>query len=354
MLELFKTKKRSVIGVDLSATAIKLMEVSYKSKQYCIENCVIAPLPHSVMEANSVKNTDAAAQIFKEKIGFLNISSKLIALAVPDCAVITKTIQMDESLSEHEIEEMVFIEADKYIPYPIEEINLDFSVLGPSSKNASMVDVLLVASRAENVSSRVQVIEQAGFKTESVDVESFAIERAFRLVPTLLPDEGKNKTIALVDIGSVYTNLYIMHNLKIIFSREEEFGCEQLVKEVANFYGLSYEKAHQALETRTLPESFSEKLLQPFKELLVSQLKRTLQFFFSTSNHSYIDYILLAGGVTKIPDLDEAIEREINIPTQVINPLSHMKLSPAVDKHFIEDNGPLMLISLGLALRNRE
>lgn len=352
VLELFKPKRRSIIGVDISSTSIKVMELSEKSGNYRIEACGIASLPQNSIEANLVKAPSDTSKVFKRLVEQLNLSSKTVALAVPDSAVITKKIQLDEALSEVEIEEMVTIEADKYIPYAIDEINLDFNVLGPSPKNSSMIDVLLVASRAENVSSRVDVVTNAGLEAELVDVESFAIERSCQLLSKQLPAEGKDKTIAIIDVGAHYTHLYILHNLKVIFSREEEFGCELLIKEVSKYYELNHDDARKAMELEDLPASYVDDVLDPFKELVILQVKRTLQFFFSTSNHSYIDYILLAGGATKIRGLTETIQNEVNITTEIANPLAFIDKSSSVDKEMIDSNGPLFLVCCGLAMRN--
>lgn len=354
MLDLFRPKHSGIIGVDISSTSIKVMEMSGTPGNYRVDACGIASLPENTIETNLVKDLDVATDVFKQLISQMKLSAKSVALAVPDSAVITKTIQLDEGLSDLEMEEMVYMEADKYVPYSIDEINIDFAILGPSPKSSAMVDVLLVASRAENVTSRVNVVTEAGLEARIVDVESLAIERSCELLQKQLPAQGKDKTVAVIDIGSMYTHLYILHNLKVIFSREEEFGCEQLIKEVAKYYDLEHDQARKAMESGDLPASYNEDVLEPFKELVILQVKRTLQFFFSTSNHSYIDYIVLAGGATKISGLDEIIQNEINITTEIANPLSQVKLAPSIDKDFVYDNASLLLVCCGLAMRGHQ
>jgi len=275
-------------------------------------------------------------------------------LAVPDSAVITKMIQMDASLNELEMEELVILEADKYIPYAIDEINIDFDVIGPSIKNSALVDVLLVASRAENVNSRVDVVSQAGLDVKIVDVESFAIERVCQLMKDNLPAQGIDKTIAVVDIGAVYTHLHILHNMKVVFTREEEFGCFQLIKEVSKSADISLQEARQLVESYQLDKAYSERVLESFKESVVMQVKRTLQFFFSTSNHSFIDYILLAGGATKIDGIAELLQKEIGITVGVADPIKNFSLSPKVHRDQLTKDAPVLLVCCGLALRHLE
>ena len=262
MLKLFKSKHRSILGVDISSTSVKILEVSSSGDQYCVEWYGSAILPENAMEGNIVKNVDAVASTIKKLIANAQFSSRLVALAVPDSSAISKIIQVNDGLSDQEIEEVVVTEADKYIPYPIDEINIDFNVLGHSAKNAAMLDVLIVASRAENVSNRVEVITRAGLDAKIVDVESYAVERVTQLLKSELPAGGEKKNIAIIDIGAVYTHLFVLHGMKIIFSREEEFGGRQLIDAVVQRYDLGRSEALVAIEQGTLPSDYVNEVLQ--------------------------------------------------------------------------------------------
>ena len=354
MLKLFRSKHRSILGIDISSTSVKILEVSVSGDQYCVEGYGSAPLPENSMEGNTIKDVDAVANSIKKLLGTAQLSCRQAACAVPDSSAISKIIQINDGLSEQEIEELVVTEADKYIPYPIDEINIDFNVLGPSSKNSAMVDVLIVASRAENVSSRVDVITRAGLEAKVVDVESYAVERSAQLLASELPAGGDKKNIAIIDIGAIYTHLFVLHGMKIVFSREEEFGGKQLIDAVVQRYGIQRRDALVAIEDGSLPADYTDEVLQPFKELILLQVKRALQFFFSTSHHTFVDHIILAGGVAKQLDIAQLLQQQINIPTTIANPLAHMSFAKNVNREMITRDSPMLMVACGLALRQIE
>lgn len=351
MLNLFKSKHRSILGIDISSTSVKILELSLKGDDYCIENYGSAVLPEHAMEGNVIKDIDAVANTIKKLINTSHFSCKQVACAVPDSCAISKIIQINSGLSEQEIEELVVSEADKYIPYPIDEINIDFNVLGPSSKNSAMIDVLIVASRAENVSNRAEVITRAGLEPKVIDVESYAVERAVQLLKDDLPAGGEKKNIAVIDIGAVYTHLFVLHGMRVIFSREEEFGGKQLIDAVVKKYDIQRDEAVVGIEQSTLASDYIDEILQPFNELIFLQVKRALQFFFSTSHHTFVDHILLAGGVTKQPGIAQLLQDHINIPTSIANPFSKMGLAKHLNREAINQASPTLMVACGLALR---
>ena len=330
---------------------MEILEISSTNDQHRVEGYGSASLPENAMEGSVIKDAEAVANTIKALLVKSNISCKHAAVAVPDSSAISKVIQINDGLSEQEIEELVIMEADKYIPYPIDEVNIDFNVLGPSLKNSAMLDVLIVASRAENVTSRVDVITLAGLEPKIVDVESYAVERAAQLLASELPAGGEKKNIAIIDIGAVYTHLFVLHGMKMIFSREEEFGGKQLINSVVQHYGISTSEALLGIEQGNLPEDYTNELLQPFRESIVLQTKRALQFFFSTSQYTYVDYILLAGGVARQPGLAQLLQEHINIPTSVVKPFDRMDLAKGVERDIITRDSPMLMVACGLALR---
>jgi type IV pilus assembly protein PilM len=351
VFKLLKSKPRSILGIDISSTSVKILEISTADDQYWVQGYGRIVLPENSMEGGLIKDVDAVASTIRQLLSSAHLSCKQAALAVPDSTAISKIIQLNEGLKEEEIEELVAMEADKYIPYPIDEINLDFSVLGPSLKNSAMVDVLIVASRAENVNNRVEAITRAGLEAKIVDVESYAVERAAQLLAPDLPAGGVNKIVAIIDIGAMYTHFFILHGLKIIFSREEEFGGKQLIDAIAHRYHMKPLEAERALEKGDLPEDFEAEILQPFKEAILLQIKRALQFFFSTSHHTFVDYLILAGGVAKQSNIAQLVQEHINIPTGVANPFINMNLAKRVSREQITQDSPGLLVACGLALR---
>lgn len=351
MLKLFKPKSRSIIGIDITSSSVKVLEISSTDNKYRIEGYGAEPLPANAIEGNTVKDIEAVAMCIKRVLSKAHLSGKHAVVAVPDSAVISKVVQINDGLNDAEIEELIVMEADKYIPYPIDEINIDFEVLGHSPKNSAMLDVLIVASRAENVGSRVEAVTRAGLEAKIVDVESFAVERAAHLLAKELPAQGQDKIVAVIDIGTLYTHLFVLHGMKIIFTREEEFGGKQLIDSIAAQYQVSFEQAALMKAEVNLPENYEEEVLAPFIEMILLQVKRTLQFFFSTSHHGFVDHIILAGGVARLPNLAGLVQEKTGIPTSVADPLHEMDFGKHVNRDEVVSQAPSLLVACGLALR---
>lgn len=354
MFKLLKPKHHSILGIDISSSAIKILELSGSAGSLCVEGYGRELLPANALDGNVIKDIDAVADCIKKLIHNSGLSCKQVAVAVPDSAVISKVVQINDGLSVQEMEELVVIEADKYIPYPIDEINLDFEIQGHSAKNSAMLDILIVASRAENVSSRVEAITRAGLETKVVDVESYAVERAAQLFSKDLPSGGQDKIVAIIDIGAHYTHLFVLDGMKLTFSREEKFGGMQLIDSIAEHYQMTHEEALAAKYENNLPEDYEVAVLEPFKEIIQLQIKRTLQFFYSTSQHNYVDHILLAGGLARQAGLATQIQEQLNVPVTVANPLTHMSFGKKVNMDILNQDAPSLMVACGLALRNVE
>lgn len=354
VLKLFRPKQRSILGIDITSSTVKILQISGTGDQLCLEAYGRESLPSNALDGNVIKDVNAVSLCIKKIIDKSHITCKKVALAVPDSLVISKIVQMNEGLSEQELEELVVLEADKYIPYPIDEINIDFQVLGYSPKNPSMVDVLVVASRAENVSNRVEAATRAGLEVKIVDVESYAVERAAQLLTYALPAGGQDKIVAIVDIGAKYTHLFILHGMKLIFSREEVYGGIQLVEAIVEHYKMPIEQAVDVLEHDLLPEDYVKEVLEPFKQMVLLQIKRTLQFFYSSSQHGYVDHIILAGGLARQPGLVALIQEQLGTTATVANPFSSMSIGKMVNIEVINRDAPALLVACGLALRHIE
>ncbi len=353
LLPKFLTRtKPSILGLDISTTAVKLLELSKSGDRYRVESYAVEPLPpNSVIEKN-ISDVEEVGQAIKRAVKRSGTRAKFAAAAVAGSAVITKVISMPGSYSDEEMESQIELEADQYIPYPLEEVNLDFEVLGPSEDDPERVDVLLAASRAENVDVRVEAIEVAGLTARIIDVEAYAMENAFALVADQMPDHGVGKTIAVVDIGATMTTLNVLHDLKTIYTREQVFGGKQLTEEIQRRYGLSYEEAGMAKRQGGLPDNYVPEVLEPFKEAMAQQVSRSLQFFFSSSQYNHIDYIVLAGGSSSIPGVDELIEHKQGVPTAVANPFTNMSIAPRIKAQVLSNDAPALMIACGLALRS--
>jgi len=352
LADIFKPKKPPVLGLDISSTAVKLLELGKSGDRLRVESYAVEPLPpNSVIEKN-ISDVEAVGEAIKRVVKRSGSRTRFAAAAVAGSAVITKTVSMPANLSEDELEQQIQLEADQYIPYPLEEVNLDFEVLGPTENDPERVDVLLAASRSENVDVRVAAIELAGLKAKIIDVEAYAIENAFQLLAPQLPEQGIDQTIAVVDVGATMTTLNVMHDLKNIYTREQVFGGKQLTEEIQRRYGLSYEEAGMAKRQGGLPDNYVPEVLEPFMETMAQQVSRSLQFFFSANQYSSVDHIVLAGGSAMIPGIDELIADKLGVHTSIANPFANMTLASRVKAQSLSNDAPALMIACGLALRS--
>jgi type IV pilus assembly protein PilM len=340
-----------LVGVDISSTAVKLLQLSRSGERYRVEHYAVEPLPPNAVVEKNIVAVEAVGEAIRRAMSRSGSKAKAAAAAVAGSAVITKVIPMPAELDEDELESQVELEAVNYIPYPIEEVNLDFEVLGPMPGNPEMVQVLLAASRSENVEMRASALELGGVAAKVMDVEAFAIENAFSLISGTLgiPRDG---IVALVDVGATMTTLNILRNGRSLYSREQVFGGKQLTDEVMRRYGLSYEEAGLAKRQGGLPESYEIEVLEPFKEALVQQISRLLQFFYAGSEFNRVDQVVLAGGCASIAGIAEMVEEQLGVQTVVANPLAQMTLGPRVQAHALAQDAPALMIACGLAMRS--
>ena len=349
---LLSRKKPPLIGLDISSTAVKLLELSETNGRYRVESYAVEPLPaNSVVEKN-IADVEAVGESIRRAVKRSGTRNKSAAVAVAGSSVITKVISMSATLKDDEMESQIELEADQYIPYPLDEVRMDFEVLGPSEKNPDMVDVLLAASRSENVETRISALEIGGLTPRVVDVEAYALENSFALLAEQLPDGGYDQTIAVIDVGATMTTLNVLHDRKIIYTREQVFGGKQLTEEIMRRYGLSYEEAGMAKRQGGLPDNYIPEVLDPFKDAMTQQVSRSLQFFFSSSQYNSVDQIILAGGSASIPGIDELIEDKIGTATSIANPFANMSLAPRVKPQTLSNDAPALMIACGLALRS--
>ena len=348
----FNRGQSAVLGIDISTAAIKLLELSKTGARYKVENYAVSPLPQDAVVDKNIANIDVIANAIRAAIKQSGTKTKYACVAVAGSSVMTKIISMPASLTDDEMEEQILVEADQYVPYSLDEVNLDFEVQGVSEKNPEMVDVLLAASRRENVADRVEALEKAGLKAKIVDVEAFAMENAFSLLADQLPDNIDNQTIAIADIGATMATLNVLHDYRTVYTREQGFGGKQLTEEIQRRYGLSYEEAGLAKKHGGLPDNYVSDVLDPFKKAMVQQIARSLQFFVSSSANRNIDSIVLAGGCSSIPGLEKLVEQSLGMPAYVANPFINMALSNKVKPQSLSNDAPAMMIACGLALRS--
>ena len=351
-MSLLSRKKPVILGLDISSTSVKLLELEQDGDNYRVQSLAVEPLPDNAVVEKSFQDVEAIGETIQKAVKRSGTKAKLAAVAVAGSAVITKIINMPANLSENELEMQIQQEADQYIPYPLEEINLDFEVVGPTANNPDSVDVLLAASRSENIENRTDALDIGGLTAKIVDVEAYTVENVAPLLTSQMEDAGKDKIIAIIDIGATMTSLNVIENGNLIYTREQNFGGKQLTEEIMRRYGLAYEEAGRLKKSGGLPDNYIPEVLEPFKETIAQQVGRFLQFFYTSGQHNTVDLIALAGGCASIPGIDELVESQLGISTVIANPFASMSLSSKVNPQSLSKDAPSLIIACGLALRS--
>jgi type IV pilus assembly protein PilM len=351
-IDLFTAKAPPLFGLDISSSSVKMLELVDGGKGgYRVERYAIEPLVRDSVIDGNINNLEAVGEAVKRAYTRLGTRTKHVAMAVPTGAVISKKIVVPAALREAELEMQVESEANQYIPFALEEVNLDFQVLGPSPTNPEEQEVLLAATRKEKVEDRVAVADSAGLKALVMDVESFAQQTALSLVVQALPGGGKDLNVAVVDVGANVMNVTVLRNDQSIYTREQAFGGNQLTQDIVSRYGMTPEEAENAKRTGGLPDDFEAEVMKPFMENLSMEVQRALQFFFTSTQYHAVDHILLAGGSAVIPGLDEVVHTRTQVPSSVANPFSLMQASPKIQLKRLMTDAPSLIVACGLAMR---
>ena len=349
---LFKSKAPALIGCDISSSSVKLVEIADAGKNvYRVERYSIEPLPRDAVVDGNINNLEAVSDCLKRGWKRMGTNIKGLALALPSAAVITKKIVVPAGQMENELELQVETEANQYIPFALDEVNLDFQVIGPAPNSPDDVEVLIAASRKEKIEDRVAAAESAGLKAMVVDIESFAIQTAFELIERALPDNGKDQNIAIVDVGTTMMNLNVLRNGQSIYMREQPFGGNTLTQEIQRAFGMSPEEAEAAKRTGGLPDNYDVEVLAPFMDTLGLEVARALQFFFTSTQFNQVNHILLAGGCAAIPGIDEVVTRRTSVSSMVANPFANMALSSKIRPKNLATDAPSLMVACGLAMR---
>lgn len=352
MLQLLSRKTRPLLGVDISSSAVKLLEFSLNNGRYRLESYVIRQLPINAVVDKNISDIDAVGETIRQALSILTPLTKEVAVAVAGSAVITKIIEMNAAMNDSEMESQIIVEADQYIPYPLSEVAIDFERQEQVDPRYDFVDVLLAACRKENVESRVAVLQSGGLVARVVDTETYAMERAFSLLHTQLAGTEPH-IVAIFDIGATITTLQVLLEGRTIYTREQLFGGRQLVEDVQRRFGLSAIEADNAIRRGALVEEHEREILTPFRDAAVQQISRSLQFFFSSSQYNHVDQIILAGGVAAIDGLAVLVREQHSTPAMVANPFRDIATGSKVNKTLLANDAPALMIACGLAMRSR-
>jgi len=350
--DFFNESTPPLIGVDISTSAVKMVELSSSGKgAYRLEGYSIAAIPKDAIVDGNVSGLEQVSDAVKLAWKLLGSREKRTALALPSAAVITKKVLMSAGLREVDMEAQVEAEANQYIPFPLEEVNIDFQIIGPSPSNPDEVEVLIAAARKEKIEDRVAAAEDAGLKVIVMDVDTYATEAAYSIIANQLPNAGKGQTVMIVDVGAVMMHINVLHDNKSVYIREQAFGGAQLTQEIQRRFGLSVEEAEIAKRKGGLPESYENEVLQPFMQSMSTEVARALQFFTSSTQYNRVDHIVLAGGCAAIPAIDVMVQDRTQVNTIVANPFQSMSLGSRVKQQQAAIDAPALIIACGLAMR---
>jgi type IV pilus assembly protein PilM len=349
---LFKPKAPPLVGADVSSSGVKMVELSSPAPgRYRIERYAIEPLPKDSVVDGNINNLDAVCDALKRCHKRLGTNIRNLALALPNAAVISKKILVPGGQSDEELELQVETEANQYIPFSLDEVNLDFQVLGPAPNSADDVEVLIAASRKEKIEDRVAAAEAVGLKAMVMDVDLYAAQAAYECMAIGAAENEKDQNIAIVDVGATTMTVNVLRNGQSIYLREQPFGGIELTHEIQNKFGLSADEAEVAKRDGGLPEDYEAEVLKPFVEKMGLEISRALHFFFSSTPYNQVNQIVLSGGCAAIRGVEAAIMKRTQVPTMIANPFANMDVSSKIKAKSLAQDAPSLMVACGLAMR---
>lgn len=341
-----------MIGLDISSSSVKLVELGQNSAgQFVLERLASQPLEKGWITDGQVERFDEVAEAVRKLVSRSGTSTRRVVMAMPQAAVITKKIILPAGLREDEMEVQVESEANQYIPFSLDEVSLDFCVIGPSPATMDDVEVLIAASRKDRVQDRQGLAEAAGLEPVVLDVESHASRLAISRWTACLPRQGRDALIALFEIGADNTGLKVLCNDELLYDRDQAFGGSQLTLLISRQYGLTFDEAERKKVDGGLPPEYTTDLQEPFVDSLAQEIGRALQYFFTSTPHHKVDYVLLAGGTATLAGLQARVTELTGFESLVVNPFDLMQMGPALNKERLDRAAPSYLIACGLAMR---
>lgn len=342
----------SLVGVDIGSSSVKLVALAKSGKGFVLDAYAIVTFsPNAVIDGNIQDVAEVAGAIEKAmKVAGGKLSSAVTA--VPASAVITKIIEMSNAFTELELEDQIKVEADQFIPYPLDEVALDFEVKGAAKSNAKLNEILLVACRKTDVEQREDAVSAAGLNSEIVDVDTFAIERAINII--LSDVEDSNLLTGIVDIGASTLTLNVFKGTENIYTREQAFGGNDLTNLISQQYGMNVEEVEQSLRLGELSPEIQDSAVLPFRNTVAQQVSRALQFFYSSGAHGELSTLYLSGGTSSIEGLAAQLEEELGLQTQIANPFASMSVNSRVNSERLKRDAQSLVKAAGLALRGLE
>jgi type IV pilus assembly protein PilM len=346
-MNLFNFRFNSVIGIEISSTAIKLVELSQIGTGFHVESYAIEILPENVVKDNKILKMDIVIDSIRRVVKRAKPRTKYTAIAVGGAAVFTKYIQMEQALSNEEIEIQVETECIQNNK-PLEEMNLDFQIL----KSNNHIDVLIATCETNIVDDYSNAIKQAGLIPKIVDIDKFALANALQLVIETSPEINNNEIIGLIDIGATIMTINVFYGDKIFYTDKKLFGCQQLTKQIQNNYNYNYLEAELAQRYQNLPNDYYTDILETFKTNMTQQVSRIVQSYYSSHNSDKLSHLLITGGGSSIANIIKPIYTKVGGHVSIVNPMASMSIASRINKAALIKDAPTLMIACGLALRS--
>jgi len=346
---MFAGRKRSsgLIGVDISSSAVKMVELDGSEDSPGVKSYAVQSLPQGAYAEGNIARIEDVTDAVENCLRRCASSAGYAAVALPATAVTTKRFVVPSGLPDDELEVRVEAEANQHIPFPLEDVNLDYQVVAEGDE---VTDVLIIAAKRERIDDQVAAVETCGLKVKVVDVESYALINTMRLFAEDYP-AGPDSVVAMVDIGANTVTVSIFQGEGLLYSRQQPAGGNQLTNDIASHFGMEFEQAEIAKLEGNLGDDYVPNVLTPFMENMGLEVSRALQFFFASTSFGRIDLILLAGGCAILPGLDEVIGTRTQIPAQVANPFARAQIGNGINVSSLKVDAPSLVTACGLALR---
>ena len=347
-------RSKSVIGLDIGSSAIKMIQMKETKRGYQLQSFAIANLPPEAIIDGALMNSTVIVSTIRELLSSQRIRHKEAGIAISGHSVIIKKITLP-AMTEDELEESIQWEAEQYIPFDINDVNIDVQVLTPEPSEQGQMDVLLVAAKKDMINDYLAVVQEAGLTPMVVDVAAFCVENAFEInydLPT-------SDTIVLVNIGASVININVLSEGTTAFTRDISMGGNQFTEEIQKQLNVSYDEAEalklgggSTADADSVVPQEVERVIVSVSETLAGEIQRSLDFYSATAADSRIARICLSGGTCKIPSLYKIIENKVGVPVEVMNPFRNIEFDPKrFDPEYIREVGPSAAVAVGLGLR---
>jgi type IV pilus assembly protein PilM len=344
----FLKKKKEVVGIDIGSSSVKVVQLKDNKGAFQLLNAAISPLPPEAIVDNTLMDSAAIAVTIKNLVSSLGIKIKDVVCSISGNSVIIRKIVL-QAMPQEELEDQISWEAEQYIPFDINDVNMDFQILSPDSNDPAKMNVLLVASKKDIINDYVSVFSEAGMQLSVVDVDSFAVQNSFEANH----DHSSEDILALINIGASVMNINIIKDGITLFTRDVQVGGNLYTEEIQKQLGMSSKEAE--IEKLLASENNKESLLNVISKVndtITQEIRRSLDFYNSTASDERISGIFVSGGCSKVYQLIDTISQKIGLPVEKLNPFAKLKYNEKdFDPEYLEEIAPFMAVPVGLAIR---